>query len=388
MDVKMERRKTLADVPRYFQPYVNDCFANTYGAVLAHMGLNPVMVLADYLSFMYDADTHFIGANYLYRYSPSVEFTEEELNTSLELAYFYQTCSYSQKSALQASPKANNRVEFRMFIEDDESIAHARTKELIDSGKPVIAIVDLYEMSYHRAYQKDHGLHAVVITGYDDDLCELELFDTYPLSSSDFDGRLPYSEVMAGRRSLTPLFNPIAGEYRRPIRHLWVEIKADPQLQVSEDQVYSIIRESQLRMEGSKEVLGRVCGLPKIDEFRRCLVERKDETLDEQGIFLFKNYYNSSLKMIARSRKRFKAFLEGLGELVPETAEVPVAMAAEALEESAKHWDICAYLCLKLGIKKSMSLVDDLDKHLMSILELEGRVIENLEHIFQGRKQA
>jgi hypothetical protein len=385
MSVRSERQRAVADVPRYFQPYVNDCFANAYGAVLSHMGLNPVLVLADYLSFMYDGETGFIGTNFLYRYTPTVEFTEEELNTSLELGYFYQTCSYSRGGNRPVSPKSRNRVQFRMFIEDDESAAYARTKELIEAGKPVITIVDLYEMSYHRAYQKEHGLHAVVITGYDDEREEVELFDTYPLSSSDFDGRLPYEQVMAGRGSLTPLSNPIVGEYSRPIRHLWVEIDADPQLHFAEDQLYTIIEETCRRMQGGKEVLGRACGLSKIDEFRAHLSRREQETLDEQGIFLFKNYYNNSLKMIARSRRRFKAFLQELGDLVPPNE---VALAAEALEESAKHWDICAYLCLKLGIKKSMALVSDLDKHLTTISELETRAVDSLQQIVQGRKQA
>lgn len=370
----------IEKVPRYFEPYVNDCFHNSYAAVLQHMGLNPGLILADYLSFLYDGKKDQIGVNYFFRTNSSVEFSEEELNTSLEFVYLPATSRYNPNAVVNPETGRRDRVTIEMHIEDDPLLAYFHLKEMIDNGIPVIAAVDLYYMSYHRAYRKEHGLHCVVITGYNEEEGYFELFDKFLLSSSDFDGRMPIRDVNMGRASENPL--PCGENSKRPIRHLWIEIKADPEFQISEDKLFHVLEESCVRMSGKTEVLGHRCGLGMLDAFRTDLLRKQEEELDERRIGWYRTYLNSSFKVIARSRKRFRAFLGEMGSMLPERL---VSEISGCLEESATHWDISASIALKMGIKKSLSLTDDLLKHLGEVRRIEGRIVAVLEDHFNSR---
>lgn len=367
-------------VPRYFKPYVNDCFHNTYSAVLQFMGFKPEIILADYLSFMYDQKNEYIGVNYFYRYNNTVEFSEEELNTSLEFVYFPATSNFNPESGKVVKVRYEDRFNINMYISDDSSVAYSRLKELLDSGKPVIAAVDLYYMSYHRAFGKEHGLHCVVITGYNEKEGYFELFDKFALSSSDFDGKLPIDEVIMGRKSDNPL--PWGDRTNRPVRNLWMEINVDNAFSIKAYKLINILEESFKRMSGQNEVLGHKCGLEMLDLFIKDLLLKKAKDPDAATINWFRSYLNSSFKNISRSRKRFVVFLEEIHDMLPEHL---VNEVSGYLEESAKHWDICANIALKLGIRKSMELTDDLVEHLGMVRDLENCVLERLGSLFACR---
>ncbi|WP_034847133.1 BtrH N-terminal domain-containing protein [Ruminiclostridium josui] len=367
--------KQMSDVPRYFEPYVNDCFHNAYSAVLLHMGMNPNIILADYLSFMYDCKNRHIGVNYFYRPNTTVEFTEDELNTSLEFVYLPQTTLYSKAVAKKADIRYKDRVQINMFIEDNPDVAYQRLKEMLDNGIPVVAAVDLFYMKYHRAYGKEHGLHCVVFTGYNEEEGLFHLFDKYKLSSSDFDGILPIDEVNLGRTSDNPL--PGGNEtQKRPVRNLWMEISSDKDFKVTEEKLLNVIRESCLRMRGQKEVLGHKCGLEAIELFTKSLLEMKNEKIDDEKVYWFRVYLNGTLKNISRSRKRFAVFINEISSILPQQT---VSDLCVSLNESSKHWDICSSIALKLGIRKSLDMIDDLVNQLDIIRELENSIAERLE---------
>lgn len=368
-------------VPRYFEPHVNDCFHNAYSAVLLHMGLNPNLILADYLSFMYDSKNDYVGVNYFYRPNTSVEFTEEELNTSLEFVYLPPTTVYSPVAEKNREVRYKDRIHINMYIDDGPDLAYQRLKELLDKGVPVVAAVDLFYMNYHRAYKKEHGLHCVVFTGYNEREGYFELFDKYRLSSSDFDGRLPISEVNQGRMSDNPL--PLGDmSQKRPVRNLWMEIKKDKDFKISNDKLMNILDESCKRMRGQKEVLGYKCGLDAIDIFCESLSAKKKEEFDNAKVHWYRVYLNGSLKNISRSRKRFVVFIKEISCFLPEQL---VSELCVSLEDSSKHWDICSSICLKLGIRKSMEMTDDLIKQLQVIRELESGIVERLEGYLHSR---
>jgi|GEM_PF-1093510 len=366
-------------VPRYFEPYVNDCFHNCYAAVLQYMGLNPDIILADYLSFMYDQANDNIGVNYLYRLNTSVEFSEEELNTSLEFVYLPATVNFSSDLRDLNGIKCKNKVNINMYVEDDPNVAYSRLKELIDNGKPVITAVDLYYMRYHRAYMKEHGIHCVVITGYDEENNCFELFDKFRLSSSDFDGTLPMDEVNQGRVSDNPL--PWGEMNKRPIRNLWMEICVDEAFSIDDDKLINVLKESYTRMAGKRNILGYKCGLDMLEAFEKDLMLKKEDKLDLTNIdwtrvYWYRAYLNISFKNIARNRKRFMVFVKEIDRLLPEDM---VTEVCNCLEESSKHWEISANIALKMGIKKSLDLTDELVKHLSEIRRQESRVVERFE---------
>lgn len=373
--------KQMGNVPRYFEPYVNDCFHNAYSAALLHMGLNPDIILADYLSFMYDCKNGYVGVNYFYRPNTTVEFTEDELNTSLEFVYLAPTTLYSQSTEKAADIRYKDRVNINMYIEDKPEVAYQRLKELLDNGMPVVAAVDLYYMNYHRAYGKEHGLHCVVFTGYDEEEGYFHLFDKYKLSSSDFDGILPIDEVNMGRRSDNPLPG-VNVTQKRPVRNLWMEIGLDKDFKVTEEKMLNLLSESCQRMKGRKEVLGYTCGLDAIELFSKSLLEKKNEKLDDEKVYWYRVYLNGSLKNISRSRKRFSVFIKQIKSLLPEQLITGLCVS---LEESSKHWDICSSIALKLGIRKSLDMIDDLVSQLDIIRELESSIVERLEGYLQSR---
>lgn len=373
--------KQTDNIPRYFEPYVNDCFHNAYSAVLLHMGMNPNIILADYLSFMYDCKNGYVGVNYFYRPNTTVEFTEEELNTSLEFVYLPRTTLYNQATVKNIDMRHKDRVNINMYIEDRPDVAYQRLKELLNSGIPVVAVVDLFYMNYHRAYQKEHGLHCVVFTGYNEEEGYYQIFDKYKLSSSDFDGNLPIDEVNLGRMSDNPLPGVNATQ-KRPIRNLWMEISSDNEFKVTEDKLLNIVNESCQRMKGQKEILGHKCGLDAIELFSKNLLEKKSERLDDEKVYWYRVYLNGSLKNISRSRKRFSVFMKEISSLLPEQL---ITSLCVSLEESSKHWDICSSIALKLGIRKSLDMIDDLVNQLDIIRELENSIVERLEGYLQDK---
>ncbi|MDP4094813.1 MAG: BtrH N-terminal domain-containing protein, partial [Bacillota bacterium] len=289
----------ISGVPRYFEPYVCDCFQNALSAQLSHMGQNPGLVLADYLSFMYSEGEGYLGVNYLFKPNTTVEFTEEELNTSLELVYFPLPVQYGTR---KGDGNHSDRITVNMYIENDEKKAFKYVKDLIDNDIPAVAAVDLFYMPYHRAWQKEHGLHYVVITGYDEENEFFELFDKYRLSSSDFDGRLSFEQIKLARSSDNPQNNALMGDYKRPLQNIWVQAVIKDGFKPGREKLGRIISESCKRLSGERKILGLSCGIDMLDVFKRDLQERKAEGIDAQNAYMFRTYYNEALKTIARSR--------------------------------------------------------------------------------------
>ncbi|WP_189010310.1 BtrH N-terminal domain-containing protein [Paenibacillus marchantiophytorum] len=380
-------KNSVENVPRYYETYINDCFAAAYGACLAHQGHNPNIVLADYLSFMFNEETGYMGTTYMYRYSTSVEFTESELNSSLEFAYFPKTTYFNGSQETEGALEHSDRIQISLHIHDDPEVASDRVRELIDGDKPVAAVVDLYYMSYHRAYLKEHGLHAVVITGYDYEQKTYDIFDKYLLSSSDFDGKVPMDAFMQARLSDTPRISSVVGEYRRPIRHLWMEFDTGREFQITKDKLLAILQESYTRMRGEQSHNVGETGLGRIDAFRKSILLRKEQPIDETVALFFREYYNTCLKRVARGRNRFLVFVEEIADMLPQEA---VTILGDQLRESAKRWDICANLALKLAISKAPRLLDDLERNLQAIIEIESRVVEQLRicMLAQSKKES
>jgi hypothetical protein len=364
---------SISNVPRFFEPYVNDCFQTALSGCLIHKGFNINLILTDYLSFLFDKETGYIGINYLHKYATSVEFTEEQLNSSLKFFYFpASTCYSSNKDLLKLN---EDKINVIMYYEDDNNLAYNRLKELIKNGIPTVAAVDLFYMKYHRAFNKEHGLHNIVITGFDEEEGVFELFDKYKLSNSDFDGKLPISDVNLGRSSENPLFNSVMGNYTRPIRNLWTEVYVGNNFRIENHDLYSIMLESCIRMKSQKKVLGEKCGYEALDEFRAYLLQKQYTNLDEQSIMFFKLYYCDAFKVISRNRKRFKAFIKEIGNIFHD---LPVSDVTAFLDESALRWDISANLSYKFGILKDVGIIRDIEKHLSISRDTEVKVVDIL----------
>lgn len=363
-------KHSIMDVPRYFVSYTNDCFQNAYGSVISYLKLNPDLLLSDYLSFVYNPEAGFAGVNYLHKESASVEFSEEELNISQEYIYYPATTYFSKRGEKYNKALPNDKIKITWYIDDDRDIAYSRMKELIDKDMPVVVVVDLYHISYHKAYQKEHGLHAIVVTGYDEEENYVELFDKYKFSNCDFDGRLPIDELMKARGS-----ENCSDKITRPIRNLWMEFDGNGQFVYSEKRWKAVIEESCRRMYGERELLGCKSGFNSIEAFRKDLLEKKNKSVDQDFNNLFRNYYSAAFRGISRSRNRFIAFLNTLDSELPQEL---VTEAANLLKQSAKAWEINANLSIRLAITKNMSGFDNISEQLIAICNYEGKAVEML----------
>ncbi|WP_058304262.1 BtrH N-terminal domain-containing protein [Gorillibacterium timonense] len=368
------KRRVLEDVPRYYEPYVNDCFYNAYGALLQRKGINPALALADYLSFMYDPDSEYIGVNFLNHASATFYFTEEELNSSMAYGYLPATSAYLEGKAVSAVDAEHFQI--RLYTHEDPQVAHDRLKQLIDEGEAVIVVVNLYEISYHRAYKQQHGVHAVVITGYDLEEGVYYLFDKYTMSSSDFDGTLPIEEVVAGRTTPSVTVNPVSGTTVRPMENLWMELHLHPSFRLTELLAKELVLGSCRRMRGEEEVLGQVCGFRALDAFITALHAKLEKPIEQEDRNQFRFYYNSAWKSVARQRKRFLAFLTAarteFGWSLEESAE-------ECLKEASMRYDIVANLALKFGLTGKPQLLVDMAEQLVLAREAEERLVAWLE---------
>lgn len=363
-------KHSIKNVPMYFTPYTNDCFQNAYGSIVSYLGLNPDLILADYLSFAYEPQSGIAGRNYLHKESTSVEFSEEELNISLEYVHYPETTNFSKREDKEIEKIQDDKIRIIWYIEDDQHIAYLRMKELIDSEMPVVVVVDMYYMNYHKAYLKEHGLHAVIVTGYNEEENFVELFDKYRISGSDFAGRISIDDLMLARGSENR-----SDRFARPIRNLWMEFTKNDEFFYNDNRWRAIIEESCRRMQGEKELLGCKCGLESLESFRRDLLAKKDQKPEPELMSLFRNYYSALFRDLSRSRKRFSAFLNALGSSLPEEL---VAELTSLLKESADSWEINANLSVRLSITKKMESIDKLDERLIEIWNCENAVVDKL----------
>ena len=358
---------SIEGVPRYFESYVNDCFQNAYGALVAYYGLKPELILADYLSFMYDKDTGYIGLNYLHMPSRSFEFSEEQLNTSLEYIYFPAVSLYSGHEKSEVHKIPDNKIKISLYVEDDPKVAHKRLIELLDMGIPVITVVDLYYMRYHSAYQKSHGAHAIVVTGYNKEEGYVEIFDKYDLSKCDFDGRLPIEDLISARNS-----DNDQGSYTKPIRNMWMEVVKGEVFNINNDSWKNIITVSLRRMLEQKDILGCKCGLSALETCARDLVLKKDALPDDE-LFSLLRYYNTAFKLISRSRIRFSIFLKEISSMFCDVEEI-----CDYLKDSSAKWEIASNLSLRLALTKKKDIMTNICKQLELIKEIESHAVEKL----------
>lgn len=367
------KKHVIANVPRYYDPASHDCFHNTLSSLLIYRELNIKLVLADYLSFMYEPESGNIGINYLDKPLQTILLTEEEMNTSLEYVFSPTTANYPDDYTAINDGRFEDRVRIFRFYDDDSERAHLHLKDLIAQNEPTIIAVDLFYMKYHRAFQKEHGLHYVIVTGYDDEKGLIELFDKKLNIGCDFDGSLPVQEIMQARSSNNPHMDPLFGEYNRPLHNVWTEIKSDS-FAVSDNKSLNIIRKSCSRMYGQEVVLGNKCGLAMMDLFRNDLISRTQSELSKQVPELFR-YYTTTFKTIARSRRRFMDFINELASILPEDL---IAEVSCLLENSSKCWELCSNICYKFAITKSRELVKSIYEKLGTSMEFERKAVDHL----------
>lgn len=375
------KKHSIANVSRYYDPDAHDCFHNVLLSLLIYKGLNINLTLADYLCFMYERESGYIGLNYLEKPLQTILLKEEELNTSLEYVFSPTTANYKDYNTVVNDSRYGDKMKIFRFFDVDKEQAYSHLKDLIDRNEPTIIAVDLFYMNYHRAFQKEHGLHYIMVTGYDDEKGLIELFDKKFNVESDFNGSLPVEDIMKARSSDNPHMDPSLGEYSRPLHNLWAEVNADS-FTVSDSRSLNIIRKSCSRMHGQEDVLGHKCGLARMELFRGDLISRTQSELNKQTLDLFR-YYTGSFKIIARSRRRFSVFLKELISILPDKL---ITEATCLLEASSRYWDLCSSISYKFALTKSRELVRSIYEKLGAAINQEKEAVDRLHSFLENNQ--
>jgi len=94
-------------------------------------------------------------------------------------------------------------------------------REGLDNKKFFIAIVDVYYLYYRREFNKIHGAHAIIVTGYDTDT--ISIIDWY--EPYFYQGKIERSAFFKARSSSNPKDNnPYSGW---PIYNKWIDVDFD-----------------------------------------------------------------------------------------------------------------------------------------------------------------
>ena len=374
------KRINIEGVPRFFAPYIKDCFTNAVAAFLLYRNLNPEIVLVDYLSFMHDPETGYVGTCYLYSPFIDRELTREMLNTA---SWYLNSTEYGPDSgSVPQNDLDPEKININNYLTADENKAEEELINCLDQNQPAVVAVDLFYMPYHKAYQKEHGLHYIVITGYDSEQKTFSLFDKYKLSSSDFDGELSCEIIKNARSSLNPVNNPIIGQAKRPLLNRRLDIFIGENFNVSWENTLVIIKESVQRMRGDKKVLGYTCGIPAMKDFINSLIKWKEHPWNERKVHFFRVYYNEVLKYISRNNKHFAAFLKSRESNVPYEDLNPVY---STLEKMYLGWEISSNICLKIAITKKDELIDNLTKKIEEITGYGNTLVNLLDQYYIRR---
>lgn len=111
-------------------------------------------------------------------------------------------------------------VEYKVFSAADYEIVWKENLEILKSGMPFIAIVDVYYMWYRNEYRKVHGSHAVIVVGFNPREEKVKIVDWY--DPYYFHGEICLKEFIMARNSNNPKCNnPFSGV---PIANEWIYI--------------------------------------------------------------------------------------------------------------------------------------------------------------------
>ena len=111
-------------------------------------------------------------------------------------------------------------VGYKGFSASDGEAVWKENLEVLKSGMPFIAIVDVYHVWYRNEYRKVHGSHAVIVGGFNAREEKVKVIDWY--DPYYFQGDICLNEFILARNSNNPKCNnPFSGA---PISNEWIYI--------------------------------------------------------------------------------------------------------------------------------------------------------------------
>ncbi len=108
----------------------------------------------------------------------------------------------------------NDFKDFESLFEDN--------KRRVNSGTPIITVVDTFFLNYSINYNKSHNLHVNIFCGYSEDSDSISVVDWF--APWYFKGNIPYNEYYLARTSSNPSGESLFGGH--PINGRFLEVKS------------------------------------------------------------------------------------------------------------------------------------------------------------------
>lgn len=365
----------IKPVTQYYEWFVSDCFTNSIANVIIQAGLDVNVVLCDYFSFFYNYSTHSIGANYPLDFNIPVYLDEkwqEFINNSYKYLKFWPVIDIDDSYCFSKA-RDSGKINIHRYTSSSGKTAWNRTKQILDSGNMAVCAVDIYYMKYHRYYMKEHAIHYVNVTGYDEENNLVEIFDRYKTTGSDFEGEIDLEEFILARQSENPLELSYEGITGIAINNLWVEVNIPKDFSVEEEGRLAILKKSSAIMKGQGTDKTYLYGIPGFERFISDI--EKIDQIDVDIRFYFVYHFRSACKNLQRNRARFSNFIENSRVISDEKLKRAVL---KDLMLSSELWGMLSNIVYKYGVKQKEETFVNIIKNLKEIKAIEMRVSNSL----------
>lgn len=327
------------------------------------------------------------------------------ITTSMKQIFHYHNCPLSEAMLfgigegldftyinLAAAPMVSGRAKVMEFEETlskrlgvsirvkqskDYSKVFAKTKQMIDSGNPVLAYVDMPYMSYLGMDEDSHfGGHSIVIFGYDDEekhfyVSERDHSD-HPIRtpagpiSNDYH-LVPYEQMQKARSSNHRPF---------PANNKYLEFDLSGFQGVTKDMLKASIAATCDKMLNPPANLKGVNGIQKFSKEVKRWYKFDIEKMKRAGTT---NYF----QIHADGGTGGGIFRKMYGEFLIEAAPIFQCTSFEAIGQEfvslADKWDIVAGQMWQLFETGNPALLEEMSAHIMAHYDIEVTLLSRLQ---------
>lgn len=253
--------------------------------------------------------------------------------------------------------------------EPDGETAWAHAKVRIDSGHPVPALADTYNLeAYYYPGLGHHSDHYVILAGYDDEGGTVYVVDASPTKL--FRGDLP----LAG-------FKEAWGSEAIP-HYTWLEFQlSEPRWTLSSEQARQALQQNiRLMFQENTPLPGASVGLQGLHALADDMARWRDAEPDQARAGLKRLF--DQLRPVAMEREGHSKYLK----LAADTLDTPcLTHVGEQLRVISQKWLVFRNLCFR-GQKKALEqTLEKLPGRLLEIISLEEKALMQLRDVLEIR---
>ena len=270
-------------------------------------------------------------------------------------------------------PNYINRLKHFTYNKSDNHKAWDDVLLRINSGYPIIAMADTYELKYReKDYHKNHGSHAIIVHGYDPFYEEVKIIDWY--EPFFFKGKISKEEYIRSRNSTNSYSNnPFSGhslenEWFYLSKHGWIE---DSGKLLDESIKLYLSYNSDFPFKTEKE--NTYVGVKALK-----ILFEKLSSVDSPSKNIVEDFYNN----IYCEYKAKHLFLHYLKSYNEENNTKILENVISILKELCIKWDAATTLLLKTMVTNSMTIFEKSKVKLNEIIKQEYHLLNAITEAY------